>query len=228
MFARSRTDASQQPRFSAFRRLFDCEAEHAVPPAVGGQPAAAPAVMAGNSPAVQKILANYNVSSITPTEFSQMIQKLFDAGAISQKDLQDLNGVRSDLEIAGVGADENVNLPQFYSQKIRAAQNQATGEDAAASQEQIAPLLRRLDWMEKFQAMKAQPAGASLARLPEEELPLAADVFVGAAGDVVAVVFDGDARQFLAAGRRILPRNARPAKLPRLEADRTGDRLTGR
>lgn len=119
----------------------------------------------GNSPAAQQILASYDVSNITPNQFSQMIQKLFDAGAISQKDLQDLSGVRADLELAGVGADETVNLPQFYAKKIQAVQDQAADANSAASQQQLSPLLRRLDWMEKFQAAKAEPNGGSLSAI---------------------------------------------------------------
>ena len=95
-------------------------------PAAGGQPAAAPIVSADNSQAVQQILASYDVTNITPNQFSQMIQKLFDAGAISQKDLQDLNGARADLELGGVGGDETVNLPKFYSQKVQDVQKSAT------------------------------------------------------------------------------------------------------
>ena len=45
--------------------------------------AAAPTVLNGNSAAVRAILAQYDVTDITPNEFSQMTQKLFDAGAIS-------------------------------------------------------------------------------------------------------------------------------------------------
>ena len=108
-------------------------------PAAANQTAAPPTLSASNSPAVQQILANYNVANITPNQFSQMIQKLFDAGAISQQDLQDLSGVRADLETAGIGADEMVNLPQFYSKKIQDVQSHATEENATASQQQLSP-----------------------------------------------------------------------------------------
>ncbi len=120
--------------------------------------AAAPTVLNGNSAAVRAILAQYDVTDITPNEFSQMTQKLFDAGAISQQDLQELNGVRTDLLAAGADSDESVNLVDFYTQKIQAAQGQLKTTDPATQQQQLAPLVRRLDWMEKFKTMKDEPA----------------------------------------------------------------------
>ena len=117
----------------------------------------------GNSAAVRAILAQYDVTDITPNEFSQMTQKLYEAGAISQQDLQELNGVRTDLLAAGADSDESVNLVDFYTQKIQATQSQLKTVDPATQQQQLGPLVRRLDWMEKFKAMKEEPAGAASA-----------------------------------------------------------------
>ena len=85
--------------------------------------------------ALREILSKYDVKDISPDEFSEMIQKLADKGVISQKELQDLSAVRGDLDKAGVGADESINLVEFYQQRIQEAQNAAQTDPASAGQD---------------------------------------------------------------------------------------------
>jgi hypothetical protein len=118
-----------------------------------------------NSAAARNIIAQYDLTSISPNEFSQMIQKLTDAGAISQKDQQDLSGVRTDLAAAGIQPDETTNLMDFYTKKIQETQEQTAGEEPATQQQQLSPLLQRLDWVEKINAMKTQPENAGISAL---------------------------------------------------------------
>ena len=119
------------------------------------------------SPAVQKasveILCNYDVTHITPEAFSQMIQKLHKAGAISEKDFQELSAVRGDLEKAGVEPNESINMLEFYSDKLGKAQkNLGANLDEAARQQSLGPDLRRLDWMQKFAMIQANPDAVGL------------------------------------------------------------------
>ncbi len=127
--------------------------------------AAMPTVIAGNSPAVHAILAKYDVTNITPNEFTQMTQQLFAAGAISQQDLQALGGVRTDLLAAGAQPDQTTDLVTFYQQKIQQVQGQSSTANAAAQQQQLTPLLQRLDWVEKFKTMKDEPAAGGVSAL---------------------------------------------------------------
>jgi hypothetical protein len=127
--------------------------------AAGGGPS-----LVGNA-AVQTILAQYDLRNITPNEFSQMLQKLSAAGAVSQQDLQELSGIRNDLTAAHVEPDETVNLLDFYTNKVSAAQRQAGDADTTTQQQQISPLLHRLDWLEKINALKTQPEGGGLSAL---------------------------------------------------------------
>ncbi|MGO8688977.1 MAG: hypothetical protein ACLQLG_05030 [Thermoguttaceae bacterium] len=123
---------------------------------VAGAP---PTVLNSNSAAVRAILAKYDVTDITPNEFSQMVQSLYSAGALSAKNLQDLGGIRTDLLASGVGADDSLNLVDYYSDKIADAKSQMTAATPAAQQQQLAPLVQRLDWVEKFQTLKDEPQG---------------------------------------------------------------------
>src|SRR5271166_3753041 len=59
--------------------------------------------------------------------------------------------------------------------------------------------------------------------LAEEELPGPADRFIGPAGNVIAIVVDGDLSELLAARRWIAARDAGLAEIPGLEADRPGN-----
>jgi hypothetical protein len=126
---------------------------------------AGPAAALAESPAaaapsaIAQIVAAYDVSNISPTEFSEMVQKLYVAGAISEGDLQELAGIRLDLESGGIGPDEKVNLKDFYARQLREAQSQS---DDDALRGNLASLARRLDWVEKLAILHAQPNGAGV------------------------------------------------------------------
>lgn len=110
---------------------------------------------------LREILAKYDVSNVTPADFSQMIQKLYQAGALSPQEYQDLGAIRTDLDATGHAPDEPVNLLEIYRDKVKRAQREADDADPAA-RPQLAPLLGRLDWLEKFSAMHAQPDSIGL------------------------------------------------------------------
>ncbi len=76
-----------------------------VQPTADAQSAAPP----GTRKAMAEIVAQYDVTRITPSAYSEMLQKLRAAGAISDAELQELSVVRLDLERAGVSPDETVD-----------------------------------------------------------------------------------------------------------------------
>ncbi len=90
----------------------------------------------------RNILEEYDVTDITPSEFSEMIQRLHDSGAISQAEFEQMAAIRVDLDAAGIDSDESVNLPEFCSKQLQESQRKGD-PDATA-------LMARLDWMEKF------------------------------------------------------------------------------
>lgn len=110
-----------------------------------------------------EILRKYNVTRITPDQFSEMIQKLYQAGALSEKDYQELAAVRVDLEHAGIEPDETVNMLEIYSDKVSKAQKELDATlDDAARQQRLGPDLHRLDWLQKFALIQAHPDAAGL------------------------------------------------------------------
>ena len=112
----------------------------------------------GPSTVFAEILSKYDVKAITPVEFSAMTQKLYEAGAISDEELQQLTAIRHDLDTAGVDADESIDLLQYYVDQIEKLQRRwdASAPPPPESQ-QLSPLLRRLDWIEKFALIQAAP-----------------------------------------------------------------------
>jgi hypothetical protein len=116
----------------------------------------------GNRAALGQILGKYDVKRITPNEFAEMIQKLNKAGAISEGEFQELAAVRLDLESANLKPDEPLNLMEFYAQKIKDAQRQSENADTPAGRTQLKPLLRRLEWIEKFSTIQSNPGAAGV------------------------------------------------------------------
>ena len=123
--------------------------------------------LAQANPTAQKasvdVLRQYDITNITPDSYSQMIQKLYKAGAISEKDYQDLAAVRSDLDKAGIEPDESINMLEFCSDKLSKTQrNLSDSKDQPANQQSLGTDARRLDWMQKFAMIQANPDAVGL------------------------------------------------------------------
>ena len=116
----------------------------------------------GNRAALGQILGKYDVRRITPTEFAEMIQKLYQAGAITEGEFQELAAIRLDLEAANLKPNEPLNLMEFYAQKIKDAQRQSDSADTPSARPQLKPLLRRLEWIEKFSVIQSNPGAAGV------------------------------------------------------------------
>ena len=131
--------------------------------AAGKAAAAAQSLAPTAAAAMRQALAQYDVTDITPGDFSKLIQQMSQKGAISPKDMQELSSIRVDLENAGVAPDESVNLLQFYRQQIAKAQAAAAqSPNPAAAKPTIDALAGRLNWLEKFAAVRQQGGQAGL------------------------------------------------------------------
>ncbi|MBN2474589.1 MAG: hypothetical protein JXB62_08270 [Pirellulales bacterium] len=117
-----------------------------------------------SSAAAAEILARYDVTDISPSELTEMIQKLYESGAISEGELQQLTAIRHDLEREGIDSDESVNLLEFYTELIEKQHRrlEASGETDETAGDQLRPLLRRLDWVEKFALVQSAPDAVGL------------------------------------------------------------------
>ncbi|NQT40820.1 MAG: hypothetical protein HQ581_25215 [Planctomycetes bacterium] len=108
------------------------------------------------APAFHEVLADYDVTDISPQEFSEMIQQLHQSGAVSDRELQELALVRLDLDLAGVDADEPLNLLQFYRRSLFDLQDRLDDpEQAAGVAEALEGVAERVAWLEKFATIQA-------------------------------------------------------------------------
>jgi len=129
---------------------------------------AATAASAGATSVLREIAAEYDVTNISPREFSQMIGKLHEAGALSDREFQDLSQIRIDLDLQGVDPDETLNLVDFYVDRLRElcgsldAPAGGDGSVAADALPQAVSAQRRLAWLEKFEAIQTDPDSAGL------------------------------------------------------------------
>jgi len=136
-----------------------------------GQPLETPATSAGPAgarPALREIVAEYDVTNISPREFSEMIRKLHVAGAISDQEFQELSQIRVDLDLQGVDPDETLNLVDSYLDKLSELYGSlddpadAGGSPSADQLPQAVSVERRLAWLEKFATIQAGPDRAGL------------------------------------------------------------------
>ncbi len=93
----------------------------------GNGGAAAPSSSAGGevvrvpasiSDTLREIAGRYDLTHITPREFSELLDELHGAGSIDGAQLRQLSLVRIDLDRAGVPADEAVDLLDVLSERV--------------------------------------------------------------------------------------------------------------
>lgn len=116
----------------------------------------------GATAALRNILARYDVTAITPRQFSAMLDELRTSGALGDQELGRLGQVLSDLNADGVDMDEETDLVKFYGHKLEKLQDQldeADGDQGASSAvaTSLAAIQGRLNWLTKFSLMHAAP-----------------------------------------------------------------------
>jgi len=113
----------------------------------------------GDGSSFHEILAHYDVTQITPREFSELIQKLQEAGEISDVEAKELAQIRLDLDTSNAELDEPLDLLDFIEQKLKGLEEQwgdqqDKGADASGAlpnrEALLSPVRRQLDWIQKF------------------------------------------------------------------------------
>ena len=116
---------------------------------------------AANSAALREIVSEYDVTKISPRAFSDMLQKLHQAGAVSDAEFQDLSMIRLDLDKEGLDPDKGVNLVELYADRLKRLRRER--EDFPDSPEVSPPAMasaqRRLEWLQKVATIQS-PHGA--------------------------------------------------------------------
>jgi hypothetical protein len=119
-------------------------------------------VGAGASAALRDIVSQYDVTSISPREFSEMLQRMHQAGVLGDSQFQELSLIRLDLDSEGIGANEKINLVDLYQkklQKLLSQQQEAaeSGNAVAGGAVALEVFQRRLEWLQKVVMMQSSP-----------------------------------------------------------------------
>ncbi len=139
-------------------------------PATASSAAAAeprPAPPEGTTAALRRLAAQYDVTQITPRQYSRLLDGLHKTGALTEAELNQLGQVLLDLEQEGIEMDEELDLLKFYTDRLDKLQDRLDdlGADAEAFQA-IAPSLssiqKRLDWISRLALLHAAPDGAGV------------------------------------------------------------------
>lgn len=107
------------------------------------------------------ILARYDLTDITPREFSQLLDDLHQSGLLTDEQFRELSEIRKDLASADVLPQEKIDLLDFYRRLLEKADRLASGDAQGATARQVADWRRRLDWLEKLAAAQSEIAAAS-------------------------------------------------------------------
>lgn len=113
--------------------------------------------------AIREIAARYDLTCISPQEFSEMIRRLHEAGALTDQEFQELSQIRVDLDQEHVDPDKSLNLIEFYLARLRKLGGPIEGmlcageSTPAGASSEAAAARRRLQWLEKFAAIQAAP-----------------------------------------------------------------------
>jgi hypothetical protein len=112
-----------------------------------------------SSAGFHQILSEYDMESVTPKQFGELISRLHQAGAIDDGELRQLAKIRTELEQSGVAADDPVDLVKFLQRKEAAAQSRfdLLRQDSSSDAEMIDTAETaleesrgRLQWVRKF------------------------------------------------------------------------------
>lgn len=132
-----------------------------------GKPAGSAAAGSSSSPAntdaLRSLAAQYDVSRITPREFSELLQRLRQAKALSESDLQELAGIRADLEHEGIEPDQEIDLVGFYRRRLAQLQDGPGKTAPSADPSEVQKTRRRLAWLVRLALWHREPEASALA-----------------------------------------------------------------
>jgi hypothetical protein len=130
------------------------------------------AVLSGNSnQAAAQIASQYDVTNISPQQYSAMIQKLHGAGTLNDQEFRNLAQLRVQLDSAGVNGATSVNLLQFCSGKLSEVQQKLQAASQASDsvlfatdglQRAAVSMTQRLDWLQKLSLLHNAPGLAGV------------------------------------------------------------------
>ena len=155
---------------SLLSKLFDrTPASNSAPEPAAAAPASSAAPGGGRASQARDILAQYDIRNITPREFSELTQKLHQAGVITSNDLKDLSQLRMDMDLSQAGPDEPIDLLDFEKDRLEAKASELEdlklrSPESPQAQDPdgfMAAVAKQFEWIRKFadiQSGVASPA----------------------------------------------------------------------
>jgi hypothetical protein len=117
--------------------------------------------------ALRQIMADYDLAHITPTDYSQMLDRLRKGGVIGDEEYGQLAQIRLEMDSEGIASDEAVDLLSFYHQRAQHVSKQLEGQSPdtpgrANLTQSLRGIQHRLDWLEKLAMVHSQPDSIGL------------------------------------------------------------------
>ena len=103
----------------------------------------------------RQVLSHYDMRHISPREFSELVTKLKEAGAISEADYQELALVRLELDQQGLDPDGPLDLVKHLQERLEGEEGQLRKLEGDQSQpidrqQALRDTLRQIEWVQKF------------------------------------------------------------------------------
>ena len=114
-----------------------------------------PTLSSGLTAMLRQVASHYNVTEITPREFSDMLDALHQAGALPDEQLQQLARIRVDLDLENIDPDEEVDLVDFYADKLDDLSRTEEDSLSSARSPDARHTEQLLAWMEKFAVIQS-------------------------------------------------------------------------
>jgi hypothetical protein len=117
--------------------------------------------------ALGDIMADYDLTEITPEQYSEMLNRLRKEGAITEEEYTQLAQVRTELDHEGIASNETIDLLSVYRSRVAKLAKQAgdtsvSSAQRATYQQVLSGAQHRLDWLEKLELVHTQPDSIGL------------------------------------------------------------------
>lgn len=117
--------------------------------------------------ALRTIMADYDLSRITPQRFSEMLDRLRNANVLSDEEFTQLAQIRLELDRAGNDSNDSVDLVEFCVQRVqqfskRLGDASASPSDRSILRESLSGAARQLDWVQKLSLVHNSPDSIGL------------------------------------------------------------------
>lgn len=117
--------------------------------------------------ALRQIMADYDLTQITPQGYSEMLDRLRKDGVLGDEEYAQLTQIRVELDSEGIAPEESIDLlgyyhqrSQYLSKKLEDMPTDVAGR--TTMNQSLKGVQQRLDWLEKLAMVHSQPDSIGL------------------------------------------------------------------